>query len=934
MGRIKAYKGRIIALAILSIILPLIVLLVMIIRFENMASKGMMAELDQMAIDRVTNLAGDIYALCDASYRDTRARAERGAVILRDRLKNGDYVTVGQIMVGWEVENPYTNKAETLNLPQMMMGNTWLGQNTAANKAMIPAFDDLRRLTGGHIAVFQKIDAEGNMLAVASSALNAAGNRDIGVYVPARDAGGAMNLLTKNILAGESFQTMEMVDDDWYLAYYEPIKDRDGLILGMLSYRGKWNAADLLKGFFASRRIGRQGEVSLIAVQGKDQGRYIVSEGHSLFGKNAWEARDTKERIIIPSLAQDVMKQPPGQIVSDSYWVSVQNAVRKNIVAAAYFENYSGLIFVRTIEDDFYSPLMGINNLMPRFMTEIAVAGSLLFLLFVLMAAFLERKVTAAFRFLADLANALVKGDAKHAKRTLEQEWTASIKKKKGFSREIRESLDAFQILIRRMGMLSFPSGQEEKREQEPKKPEKPEESKILTLSVPVEEAMDQQPPFPLAAVQEDDQEQQQEERQSSDQEEMPPAPGEVQPAPEETQLALEEQTRKMEEFSREIDQMQSRLSQTMEAATSGRKNLEEIEGNMRNLVQSTTHLSDQFHGIQDKTQLLSDDIKKMADIAEQTNVLSLNVYLEAGKGGQSPLRLSEGIYDVGVLSGGGEKMAQGLDGQVNDLQDTMVSSLQGQEALGTEIRRNVEKIADIRNELDMIIDHLQGYDLKIHALLEGINSRSHGEEGKAVNEAMVSLSGESGRMRNCIRQFGSSMDELMQAVDQLQGDSGEENKGIITNFKTVVREIRHMAQETGTAVQDVAKRVKELQGGMSADAETGMKGDRDVYDRLERVMQVTDRLYQIIDHLRSYNFHLGDLQQVLSRETPEGTRVFTAITGLSNAAAAAKDSLHDFRKATELLVRHIGAQQDTSSPETVNRESGAEMRTESHSVV
>ena len=877
MGRIKAYKGRIIGLAILSIILPLIVLLAVIIRFDSMASKSMMAELDQIAIDRVTNLAGDIYDLCDASYRDTKERAERGAVILRDRLKNGDYVTTGQLMIRWEVENPYTKKPEPLNLPYMMMGNTWLGQNTAANKAMIPAFDELRRLTGGHITVFQRIDAEGNMLAVASSVINAAGKRDIGVYLPAHDSAGAMNLLTKNILAGESFQTMEVVDDDWHLVYYEPIRDKDGRILGMLSYQGKWNAMGLLKGFSASHRIGKQGEISLISVYGKDQGRYIVSEGDSLFGDDAWDAKDTEGRSIIPSLVQDAMKQPPGQIVSDSYWVSMQDVVRKNIVAVAYFENYGGLVFVRTIEDDFYSPLMRLHDLIPRFMTEIAVASSLFFLLFVLMAAFLEKKITATFQFFADLANAMVKSDAKHAKRTLESEWTATIKKKKGFSREIRESLDAFQILIRRIGLPSSPVVQEEYGEKELKKldrPEKPEESKIVTLSVIVEEMGDQPP-----SVQEG-------------------------------------QTKKMEEFSREIDQMQSRLSQTMEAATSGRENLGKIEGSMRGLVRSTTHLSDQFHGIQDKTQLLSDDIKKMIDIAEQTNILSLNVYLEAGKGEQSPLRLSEGIYDVSVLSGGGEKMAQGLDGQVNDLQDTVVSSLQEQEALGTEIRKNVEKIADIRKELDTIIDHLQGYDLKIHALLTGGDSRS--AEGNSVDEKMISLSNESTRMRNCIKQFGFSMDELMQAVDQFQGEFVEENKGIITNFKTVAREIRQMAKETGNAIQDVAERVKELQGSISDDSEKSMEGDKDVYNRLERVMQVTDRLYQIIDHLRSYNFHLGDLQQMLSPETPEGTRILTAITGLSDAAEQAKNSLHDFRGATELLVQHIGAQQDKSSLEAV----------------
>ena len=881
MGRIKAYKGRIIGLALLSVILPFIVLLVIVMRFENMASQGMMAELDQIAADRANNIARDIYALCDVSYNDTKEKTERALGIIRDRLKNGDYITAGQVMVKWEIENPDTKKTETFTLPQMMMGNIWLGQNTAAGKAMVPAFEDLRRLTGGHITVFQKMDTTGNMLAVANSILTAAEEREIGVCLPARDAGGVINPLTERILTGESFQAMEMVNDDWYLSYYEPIKDKGGLVLGMLSYREKWNAMDLLKGFFASHKVGEQGEVSFIAAHGKDYGRYIASEGYSLFGSKDWDGRDDKGRNVFSALVQEAMKQPPGKIVSGSYWASVQDVMGKNIAAVVYFENYSSLIFVRTMEDDFYAPLARMRDLLPRFMTEIAVAGSFFFLIFVLMAAFLERKITAGFQFLADLANALVKGDMRHAKLTLEKEWTASIKKKKGFSREIRESLDAFQTLIVRTKLHS--SGLQGGKE--PGKLDKPEKGKILTLDVLVDDGEG--------------------ERRSA--------------KTRERQAQQEEQNKKMGAISREIDQIQSRLSQTIEAAASGRKNLEEIEGNMHGLVRSSTNLADQFHDIQDKTRLLSEDIKKMVDIAEESNTRSLNVFLEAKNGEHSALHLSEGIYDVSVLSGGGEKMARGIDGQANDLQTTMVSSLREQAELETEIRRNVEKITDIRQELDMIIDHLQGYDLKIQTLLQEMDFHS-AEEGKAVDEAMVFLSKESTRMGDCIRQFGSSMDELISAVDQLRGDAAEEDKGIITNFKTVTREIRQMAQETGTVVQDVAERVKELQGSISADAKKD--GDGDVHSRLERVIQVTDRLYQIIDHLRSYNFHLGDLPQMLSEETLEGTRVFTAITGLSAAAEQAKNSLHDFRKATEVLVRHI----DKSSPADLGESKAVEM--------
>lgn len=172
-------------------------------------------------------------------------------------------------------------------------------------------------------------------------------------------------------------------------------------------------------------------------------------------------------------------------------------------------------------------------------------------------------------------------------------------------------------------------------------------------------------------------------------------------------------------------------------------------------------------------------------------------------------------------------------------------------------------------------------------------------ERERVIGEAMVYMANKSTHMRNCIREFGHSMDGLMEAVDHIQGDAPEEGRLMVTGFKTVIQEIRQMASETDTAVQDVAEELKELQRG---DAGQVMEG-KTVHDRLHHILQVSDRLYQIIDHLRSYNFHLGDFQQISS-----------AISSLSDAAEQAKSSLHDFKQATELLMHHIETQQKGKS--------------------
>ena len=159
-----------------------------------------------------------------------------------------------------------------MELPKMLVGNTWFGQ-TRDTGITVPVVDRIGNLAENlSCSIFQRINASGDMLRIASNVIGEDGLRAIGTYIPRMTPEGKANPVISQALRGQSYQGRAFVVDKWYLTAYEPIFDQDKRIVGMLSVGIPQESVQSLRQAIYNVQVGETGYVYVL----DSQGRYFI----------------------------------------------------------------------------------------------------------------------------------------------------------------------------------------------------------------------------------------------------------------------------------------------------------------------------------------------------------------------------------------------------------------------------------------------------------------------------------------------------------------------------------------------------------------------------------------------------------------------------------------------------------------------------------
>lgn len=85
-----------------------------------------------------------------------RQVVEHNLSVARHILNGAGGASLAPETVTWNAVNQFTKQAQTVSLPKMLVGGTWLGQQTNAG-AMVPVVDKVKSLVGGTCTIFQRM---------------------------------------------------------------------------------------------------------------------------------------------------------------------------------------------------------------------------------------------------------------------------------------------------------------------------------------------------------------------------------------------------------------------------------------------------------------------------------------------------------------------------------------------------------------------------------------------------------------------------------------------------------------------------------------------------------------------------------------------------------------------------------------------------------
>lgn len=352
---------RIACIAVVPIILTTMVIVGIALYQKGVLRDFFAAEIDRQARSEARKVAQSVYLMCRSAQESVQKTVDYSLRVAEDVLSHAGSVSFSQDKAAWTAVNQFTQERKAVVLPKMLVGRNWLGQNWDKSKAS-PIVDEVKGLVGGTATIFQRMNAQGDMLRVSTNVQNLDGSRAIGTYIPARNPGGIANPVVAALLRGEAFHGRAYVVNAWYVTAYKPIWDESReKVVGALYVGVKQENLESLRKGIMDIVVGKTGYVHVLGGTGEQRGRYIISKNGERDGENIWNSMDAAGRPFV----QDIIKkgvalrnEPANGVIPvafDNYpWKNPgERTLRHKTVAIAYFEPWDWVICAGYYDGDF-----------------------------------------------------------------------------------------------------------------------------------------------------------------------------------------------------------------------------------------------------------------------------------------------------------------------------------------------------------------------------------------------------------------------------------------------------------------------------------------------------------------------------------------------------------------------------------------------------
>ncbi|MCA9550644.1 MAG: methyl-accepting chemotaxis protein [Myxococcales bacterium] len=271
-----------------------------LVRSQVMESMGMVAEdVHHMVGQADDGLKRELDGHLNVA-RDVMARA--GKV----RMDPGDLVT-------WNAVNQYTKQGQPTQLPRLMLGSQGIEVNDDF-AVPSPVVDKVSELVGSTATIFQRMNAAGDLLRVATSVRKLDGHRAVGTFIPAVNPDGAPNPVVSTIMKKETFRGRAFVVNAWYVTAYEPILDASGDVVGVLYVGVPESKAESLRHTLSDLQIGEHGSVWIMTTKGADAGKVVLSAHGRMDGKARSDEQDADGKPYVAEILSTATALKAGEV--------------------------------------------------------------------------------------------------------------------------------------------------------------------------------------------------------------------------------------------------------------------------------------------------------------------------------------------------------------------------------------------------------------------------------------------------------------------------------------------------------------------------------------------------------------------------------------------------------------------------------------------
>jgi PAS domain S-box-containing protein len=342
------------------------------------------------AEEDLEHLVRNIYSMCKIQQEMVQKKVISDLNVAREIIYGSGHEieVVPEEKVSFRAVNQFTKEVSPVTVPLWRIGDIRLSRNAFL-------VDRVQDIVGGTCTIFQRIERD-RLLRISTNVRGKDGKRAVGTFIPADSP------VAQAILEGHSYQGRAYVVDDWYITAYDPIKGRDGEVIGALYVGVREQSAHSLKDEIKSIQVGDTGYAFIMDSKG------TLKIHPAKEGANILNSKDSSGFEYIRAMVTDALTLQEGEVGTIRYpWVNPElgeTRSRQKINTYTYFDPWDWVIAAGTYEEEIYHSLYDTR----RFIVLMVILG--LALVFVLTLT-LSKVLTRPIRELTEVTTRMASGD-------------------------------------------------------------------------------------------------------------------------------------------------------------------------------------------------------------------------------------------------------------------------------------------------------------------------------------------------------------------------------------------------------------------------------------------------------------------------------------------------------------------------------------------
>jgi methyl-accepting chemotaxis protein len=771
-------------------------------------------EVEKLVDSDLSHVVETTYQMVASQDALLRKVVEHNLSVAEYVMKSAGSVSLAPETVTWNAVNQFTKQAQTVTLPRMLVGGTWLGQQTNPN-ATVPVVDRVKSLVGGTCTIFQRMNAQGDMLRVATNVIGKNGKRAVGTYIPAVNPDGTPNPVVSTVLRGETYRGVAFVVDAWYVAAYAPIRDASGRIIGMLYTGVKTESVDAVRKAIMGVRVGKDGYIFVLGGKGDHRGHYIISLNGKRDGENIWEAKDANGRLFIQEMVNRALELKPGESFKMRYpWQNKgEPKPRMKVAQVTYYAPWDWVIGVSAYEDDFGAAFRRLQAGRRQMLWTFLIVGLIVAVASTAMLLRFGRSVARPLNQMVQVATAIAEGKlnqriehrsadetgvlaeafrkmlaymqemAQTARRMAQGDLTVKVTPRseqdelgQAFSAMVTSLRDATRHVAQTAATLASTSQQlsaaTEQSSRGTQDVAKGSEQLARTASKAAG-AVDELE----AAIQ------------------QVKASSEVQKqSAAEAEEGMKQAAQAVEEVARSAQQMSSSAQQAAAIAQTGGQAVQETIQTMGRIQDQTLVSAQRVKELDQLGQQIGAIVETIEQIAEQTNLLALNAAIEAARAGEHGRGFAVVADEVRKLAEQAAASTKEISELIANVRHGVEQAVQAMESTSAEVEKGFTRSSEANEALAQIVQAAQTVANEV----QGVTAIAQ-QMSASVQQVLASVSS-----------VRAAAEENAAAV-RTMGAHAQQVVGTISTVASVSQEAAASAQEISASAQQVTAASQEL---------------------------------------------------------------------------------------------------------------------------